>query len=131
VLVNGYYYWVVRLNAQDAQARGIKHHDLVKVYNERGAVVCAAHLTNRLTPGVVHSYASSAVYDPLGEPGNSVDRGGCINQLTSKRSIANKVLGMAPNSCLVQVESWDGSTHIGASAGTTAKAGATKEAVPS
>ncbi|OGA00543.1 MAG: pyrogallol hydroxytransferase large subunit, partial [Betaproteobacteria bacterium RIFCSPLOWO2_02_FULL_62_17] len=135
VLVNGYYYWVVRLNAQDARARGIRHHDLVKVYNDRGAVLCAAHLTSRLPPGVVHSYASSAVYDPLGEPGNSVDRGGCINNLTPKRSIASKVLGMAPNSCLVQAELWDGSTTIGASAGASekeaAKAGATKEAMPS
>jgi len=52
------------------------------------------------------------VYDPLGEPGNSVDRGGCINQLTPKRSIANKVTAMAPNSCLVQVELWDGSTEL-------------------
>ena len=32
VNVGGYYYWIVRLNAADAAARGIKKHDLVKVY---------------------------------------------------------------------------------------------------
>lgn len=135
VLVKGYYYWVVRINAQDARARGIKHHDLVKVHNDRGAVLCAAHVTSRLGQGTAHSYSSSAVYDPLGEPGNSVDRGGCINNLTPKRSIASKVLGMAPNSCLVEVELWDGSTALGARAGSSEKvaanAAATKEAMPS
>jgi trimethylamine-N-oxide reductase (cytochrome c) len=84
-------------------------HDLMRVYNDRGAVVCAAHLTERLPPGVVHSYESSAVYDPVGEPGNSVDRGGCVNQLTPRRSIAKNVSGTAANSCLVEVELWDGS----------------------
>ena len=130
VCVDGYYYWVIRVNAQDASARGIKHHDLVKVYNDRGAVVCAAHVTNRLPRGVAHSYESSAVYDPLGEPGNSVDRGGCINNLTSKRSIAAKVLAMAPNSCLVQVELWDGSTTLSANSGAAAKAGTQEVELP-
>ena len=45
-------------------------------------MICAALLTNRLRPGVVHGYESSAVYDPLGEPGKSLDRGGCLNLLT-------------------------------------------------
>ena len=48
VNVDGYYYWVLRLNAEDAAARGIKKHDLVKVYNDRGAVICAALPTQRL-----------------------------------------------------------------------------------
>jgi anaerobic selenocysteine-containing dehydrogenase len=109
VLVNGYYYWVMRINTQDAAERGIKMHDLVCAYNDRGAVVCAAHVTERLPPGVVHAYGSSAVYDPLGEPGYSVDRGGCVNQLTPKRSIGKKVTGTAANSCLVEIELWDGS----------------------
>jgi len=116
VCVNGYYYWVLRINTHDAAERGIKQHDLVKIYNDRGAVVCAAHLTQRVPRGVVHSYESSAVYDPIGEPGNSVDRGGCINQLTPKRSIAAKVTGTAVNSCLVEVTPWDGSGALSAAA---------------
>jgi molybdopterin guanine dinucleotide-containing S/N-oxide reductase-like protein len=109
VLIDGYYYWVLRINPHDAAARGIKMHDLLKVYNDRGAVVAAAVITERLPLGVVHSYESSAVYDPVGPPGYSVDRGGCMNILTPKRSIAKKVTGTAANSCLVQVEPWDGS----------------------
>ncbi|TAK47892.1 MAG: pyrogallol hydroxytransferase large subunit [Xanthobacteraceae bacterium] len=107
VLVDGHYYWVARLNSEDAAARGIKHHDIVRLYNDRGAVLCAAHVTDRLPRGTVHSYESSAVYDPIGEPGYSVDRGGCINQLTPKRSIAKKVTGTAANSCLIEVEVWN------------------------
>ena len=108
VLVDGYYYWVIRMNPADAAARGVGMHDLVRVYNDRGAVVCAARLTQRLPRGVVHAYESSAVYDPMGEPGYSVDRGGCVNQLTPRRSIAKKVTGTAANSCLVEIERWDG-----------------------
>lgn len=123
-LVNGWYYWVIRVNAQDAAERGIKERELVKVFNDRGAVVCAAHLTERLPRGVVHAYESSAVYAPLGEPGYSVDRGGCINQLTPKRSIARKVTGTAANSCLVQVLPWDGSGALRVAARQAEKEGA-------
>jgi len=112
VLVDGYYYWVLRMNADDAADRGLKMHEIVRVYNDRGAVLCAVRVTQRLPRGAVHSYESSAVYDPIGEPGYSVDRGGCVNQLTPKRSIAAKVTGTAANSCLVQVERWDGSAEL-------------------
>jgi trimethylamine-N-oxide reductase (cytochrome c) len=132
MLVNGWYYWVLRLNPQDAAERGIKERDLVRIFNDRGAVVCAAHLTERLPRGVVHAYESSAVYAPMGEPGYSTDRGGCINQLTPKRSIAKKVTGTAANSCLVQVVPWDGSGELRAAAreAAPAKTAAREEQVP-
>jgi molybdopterin guanine dinucleotide-containing S/N-oxide reductase-like protein len=107
VLVDGYYYWIVRINARDAEARGISNNDLVKVFNDRGEVICAAQVTQRLAPGTVHSYESSANYDPLGEPGNSPDRGGCINLLTPKRMMIAKSHSHAANSCLVQIERWE------------------------
>ncbi|MEJ2725851.1 MAG: molybdopterin-dependent oxidoreductase [Deltaproteobacteria bacterium] len=107
-LIDGYYYWIVRINSKDAQARGIKDKDLVKVFNDRGSVICAAQVTERVRPGTAHSYESSAVYDPIGEPGYSTDRGGCINQLTSKRGIIKKSHSHAANSCLVQIELWKG-----------------------
>ena len=45
VLVDGRYYWIARLNADDAAARGVGQDDLVKLFNDRGAVVCAAQVT--------------------------------------------------------------------------------------
>jgi trimethylamine-N-oxide reductase (cytochrome c) len=106
VLINGYYYWIVRINPKDAEARGIKEGDLVRVFNDRGAVICAARMTERVGPGTVHSYEGSAVYDPLGEPGSSPDRGGCMNVLTPSRPIIKKSHSIAANSCLVQIEKW-------------------------
>ena len=38
-------------------------------FNDRGAVICAAQLTERVAPGTAHSYESAAVYDPVDEPG--------------------------------------------------------------
>ncbi len=110
--VDGYFYWTLRMNDKDAETRGIKMCDLVKVHNHRGAVVCAAMPTKRLRPGIVHGYESCAVYDPLGDPGYSVDRGGCLNQLTSKRTQAKQTHSMATSAALVEVEPWDGSSEL-------------------
>ena len=37
VLVDGYYYWSVRIHPDDAAARGVAHHDLVRLYNRSDA----------------------------------------------------------------------------------------------
>jgi len=108
VEIDGYFYWVIRLSHEDAESRGIKQHRLVKVFNDRGAVICAARLTGRLPSGTVHAYAASAVYDPVGKPGESADRGGCISLLSPKRSMIKKASAYAGASSLVQVEKWEG-----------------------
>jgi anaerobic selenocysteine-containing dehydrogenase len=108
VLVNGHRYWIMRINTKDAEARDIKSGDLVRAFNDRGSVIFAAFVTERLVCGTVHSYESCADYLPVGEPGKSADRAGCVNILTSKRYVTPTSTGMAPNSCLVQVERWEG-----------------------
>ena len=106
VLIDGYYYWIARLNPADAEERGIGQHDLIKLHNQRGAVICAAMLTHRVPRGIVHSYESSAVYDPIGEPGYSVDRAGSVNLLSSGRSQIRKAHAMGASCCQIQVEKW-------------------------
>jgi len=106
IRIDDYYYWIVRMNSKDAEARGVKENDLVKVFNERGAVICVVQITERVPPGTVHSYEGSAVYDPIGEPGISPDRGGCMNILTPSRPIIKKSHSIAANSCLVEIEKW-------------------------
>jgi molybdopterin guanine dinucleotide-containing S/N-oxide reductase-like protein len=105
---DGYDYWVVRINPVDAQPRGIKQGDVVRLYNDRASVLGIAHVTERVRPGVVHSYEGSAKYDPL-EPGKagSTDRGGCVNMLTPGRLMSKNVPGMAPNSCLIEIARWE------------------------
>jgi trimethylamine-N-oxide reductase (cytochrome c) len=111
VLIGGYYYWIIRINTGDAEARGIRQNDLVRVFNDRGEVILAAQVTERVPPGTVHSYESSAEYDPVGEPGASPDRAGCVNLLTPSRYITKNSAGMAPNSCLVQVARYKEGVH--------------------
>lgn len=108
MLVDGHYYWIIRLNPRDARPRGIKTGDLVRTFNDRGEVILAALVSERVAPGTAHSYESCADYLPLGEPGYSADKAGCINLLTPKRFITPTSTGMASNSCLVQVEKWKG-----------------------
>ena len=103
---DGHYYWIMRVNSADATARGIADGDLIRAYNDRAEVILAAQVTERVKPGIVHSYESCGDYLPLGEPGHSPDRAGCINMLTSKRFVTPTSPGQAPNSCLVEIEKW-------------------------
>jgi trimethylamine-N-oxide reductase (cytochrome c) len=116
MLIDGYYYWIARINTADAEARGIRNGELVRLFNDRGAVICAAYVTERLRPGVVQAYESSANYDPIGEPGNSTDRGGCVNNLTNQRSQSRKSSSMAPNACLIEIEPYSGDLESAGSA---------------
>lgn len=104
---DGYSWWPVRIHPVDAEKRNIRHGDIVKVYNGRGAVLGIALVTERIRPGTVHSY-QAAKYDPL-EPGNpgSIDKGGCMNLLTPSRLVSKNAPGMANNSCLVEVCKWE------------------------
>lgn len=69
------------INPIDAAPRGIKPGDKVKIFNDRGASVIEAKVTDRIIPGTV-SLPEGAWYAP-DEQG--VDRGGCPNILTSAR----------------------------------------------
>ncbi|MEM8841722.1 MAG: molybdopterin dinucleotide binding domain-containing protein, partial [Pseudomonadota bacterium] len=114
VLVDGHYYWIVRISEADAAARGIHHHGLVKVYNDRAAVICAAEVTSRMAAGVVHSYESSAVYQPMGDPGSSPDIGGCMNMLAPARMQSGRTVASAGSMSMVQIEKWDGVDAVAA-----------------
>jgi anaerobic dimethyl sulfoxide reductase subunit A len=72
----------VFINPIDAEARGIKDGDEVKVYNQRGALILPCRVTPRIMPGVV-DIPQGAWYEP---DANGVDRGGCVNVLTSHQS---------------------------------------------
>ena len=108
IIKDGFAWWPARVHPEDAAKRGIKNGDIIKLYNDRGAVLCIAVITERIMPGVVHSYTSSANYDPL-EPGkaSSIDRGGCVNMLTSSRMLSKHAPGMTPNSCLIEIVKWE------------------------
>ena len=108
VLKDGYYWRPVRIHPDNAIERGIGNGDIVRLYNDRGSVLCIAEVTERMRPGVVHCYYGSGKYDPI-EPGNaeSPDRGGCVSILTPDRVLSKNAPGMAPNSCLVEISVWE------------------------
>ena len=106
VRVDDYDYWPLRLNWEDAADRGINKHDLVRIYNEQGGVLCAAVPTTRLPRGVAMAYESSAKFDPVETDGPPLDRGGCLNQLSTKRTQVRQSSAMGSSTVLVEVERW-------------------------
>ncbi|WP_458097903.1 molybdopterin-dependent oxidoreductase [Roseomonas sp. WA12] len=55
---------VARLNPADAAARGIAEGDVIRLFNDRGALLAAAALSQDVASGVVQ-IATGAWYDPL------------------------------------------------------------------
>jgi trimethylamine-N-oxide reductase (cytochrome c) len=104
--VDGHYHWIVKMHPDDAQARGLTHRSLVKVFNDRGAVICAVDVSPLVRQGTVKSFEASAEYQPRFLNGEWVDIGGSLNILTSARPQQVRSSSMSPNSCLVQVAPW-------------------------
>jgi anaerobic dimethyl sulfoxide reductase subunit A len=67
----------VWISVTDAQARGIKDGDMVKVYNDRGRVVLPAYVTARIMPGII-ALRSGGWYIP---DESGVDLGGAASSL--------------------------------------------------
>ncbi|OGB50543.1 MAG: pyrogallol hydroxytransferase large subunit [Burkholderiales bacterium RIFOXYD12_FULL_59_19] len=105
--VDGYQYWVLRMSNDEAAKRGLVQHDLVKVYNDRAAVICAVDIAPLMGPGQVKAWESCAQLDLMETPEGLVERAGCMNMLTPTRMISKTSDGIAPNSCLVEVTKWD------------------------
>jgi hypothetical protein len=70
-------------------------------------VICAAQVTERVRPGVVHGSESAARYETVGEPGRSADRGGTMNVLTPKESQIARAHALGSSNCLVEVAAYD------------------------
>jgi molybdopterin guanine dinucleotide-containing S/N-oxide reductase-like protein len=98
---DGYLYEPLWMNTADAQARDVKQGDVVKVFNERGAVLGGAYITERVMPGVVYM-DHGARYDPI-IPGE-LDRGGAINTITPHNTTSKNVTGMVCSGFLVEVK---------------------------
>jgi trimethylamine-N-oxide reductase (cytochrome c) len=98
---DGYMYEPVWIHPTEADKRGIKNGDIVKLHNERGTVLCGAYVTERLMPGVVYvDHGSRCDWIIPGE----LDRGGAINLISPSSVISKNCNGMASSGYLVEAE---------------------------
>ncbi|MDP2916670.1 MAG: molybdopterin-dependent oxidoreductase, partial [Dehalococcoidia bacterium] len=98
---DGYMYEPLWLHLSDAAKRGIKSGDIVKVFNERGAVLGGALVWERIMPGVVYMDHGARLDFII--PGK-LDRGGAINLITPEGITSKYCAGEATSGFLVEVE---------------------------
>ncbi|MGE0820823.1 MAG: molybdopterin guanine dinucleotide-containing S/N-oxide reductase [Candidatus Binatia bacterium] len=98
----------MRINPHDAARRGLRDGDVVRVFNDRGALLAGAVLSKDLRPGVVQ-IATGAWYDPQ-EPGviGSLDKHGNPNVLTLDKGTSRLAQGPSAQTTLVEVEKYTG-----------------------
>lgn len=99
--INGYA--PMTINPLDAEKRGLKTGDTVRVYNDRGSVLYTTYVSERIRPSVIRVW-EGAWYAPL-KPGDtdSPDAGGNPDVIISGRQPDALCNGMV-NCALVEVE---------------------------
>ncbi|WP_312828692.1 molybdopterin dinucleotide binding domain-containing protein, partial [Pantoea anthophila] len=81
----------------------IGERDIVKVFNDRGALLAGVHLTEDIRPGVVQ-ISTGAWYDPLNAQENrSLDKHGNPNVLTTDIGSSRLGQGSTAQTCFVEI----------------------------
>lgn len=105
---DGQEYEPIWLSPLDADARGIRHGDIVMVFNDKGKVLASAYVTERIKPGVVRIfYGSLWKPESPGTPG-SLDRGGSANILTTNEPMSSHAHLNRFQHMMVEVSKWEG-----------------------
>ena len=98
----------VTMHPADAAARGIEAGDAVRLFNDRGACLASAVVSENVRRGVVQ-LSTGAWYDPEvpGEPGSTCKHGN-PNVLTPDKGTSSLAQGPIAHTCLVEVERFEG-----------------------
>ena len=96
------------VNKQDAEAKGIKQGDIIKVYNDAGAFLRPATLSRCVMPGcvIIPHGATARIDDETG-----IDTAGADNILTFSNRTTTPFLN-SWNSILVNYEKYDGDIEV-------------------
>ena len=98
----------VRINPADAKRRGIADGDIARLFNDRGACLAGARVTDGVMPGVVQ-LPTGAWFDPV-DP--AAERPFCAhgnpNVLTRDAGTSALAQGCTGQHTAVQVERWTG-----------------------
>ena len=98
----------VTMHPEDAAARGIADGDLLRVFNDRGACLASAQLTDRIRRGVVR-LSTGAWFDPEDSGSNTpLEKHGNPNALTLDIGASKLSQGCIAQTCLVEIERFDG-----------------------
>jgi trimethylamine-N-oxide reductase (cytochrome c) len=89
----------VRINAEDAAARGIADGDLVELYNDRGTVIAGAVVSDEIMPGVLSIY--EGCWPSLDSKGRC--NSGLVNFLTSTVKSSGLSQATTANTCLASI----------------------------
>lgn len=90
----------VLLNVQDAKQNGIKDGDLVELYNDRGAIVVGARVSENIMRGVVSIYEGG--WPSVDSKGRC--NSGLVNFVTSSRPSSKLSQATSANTCLVKLK---------------------------
>jgi len=98
----------IRLHPIDAEARHIRHGDVVRVFNDRGSCLAGAVVTDSVRRRVVQ-LSTGAWYDPI-DPADpdAMCVHGNPNVLTFDRGTSKLAQGCSGQHALVEVERWTG-----------------------
>jgi biotin/methionine sulfoxide reductase len=98
----------VRIHPRDAAPRGIGDGDIVRLYNDRGACLAAAVLSEALRPGVVQ-LSTGAWYDPEDPTAdNPICVHGNPNVLTRDAGTSKLAQGCGGQLAVVEIERFEG-----------------------
>jgi len=100
---DGYMYEPLWIHPTDADKKGIKSGDIVKIFNERGIVLGGAYVTERIKPGVVYQDHGARV-DLITD---KIDRAGANNLLSPRGGVSTNCWGNAQSGYLVDFEKLD------------------------
>lgn len=93
------------LHPQDAAERNIQAGDIVRVYSPRGQILAGAVITDKIIQGTV-AICEGAWYDP--QESDGLCKNGNPNVLTRDEASSQLGQGNSPNTCIVQVEKYQG-----------------------
>ncbi|MEL0305732.1 MAG: molybdopterin dinucleotide binding domain-containing protein, partial [Halieaceae bacterium] len=95
-----------RVNPADASARGLAQHDIVRIFNGRGACLAGVLISEDVMPGVVE-LPTGAWFDAQKIDGEILEVHGNPNALTPDIGTSMLAQGCSAHTCMVEVEKYD------------------------
>jgi len=102
---DGYMYETIWMHPETADKYGIKHGDVVKMWNERGIVLGAAYITQRVHPNCIRQDHGARVdmINSSGPHSTWIERNGANNLITPIRPSSPNATGMVVQAFLVEI----------------------------